>query len=146
VQGDDDVASDDVASDESENVVSDDDVYVESDDDVYVESEDEGEGKGLLSHALPDINSDSDSDSDNVEEKTTYEKLLKFDLFKDLCDIFDDESQIPYSKTHFDYYDKHYDAHYKQYEKDNNKLLDMYEAVDTMMLGLPYKVVTVDQR
>ena len=72
----------------------------------------------------------------------TYNELLEFELFKELCAIFKDKPENLYSKAHFEYYDKHYDAHCTKHGENNNKLLDIYEAVDTMMLGLPYEEVT----
>ena len=100
-----------------------------------VESDDESDDDGPLSHVI-------DVGDVTFEDPLSYVELQDFELFKELCDIFSGTPQNLYSVAHFNYYNEHYDAHYETYKDHNNKLLDMYKAVDTMMLGLPYEEVT----
>lgn len=106
-----------------------------SDDNASVDDE---SGDELASDAAAALRSHPiDVGEITLEDTKTYEGLLGSDLFKDLREIFGREPKVLYSEDHFNYYN----AHYEKYEDRNNKLLDMYQAVDTMMLGLPYQKV-----
>ena len=83
--------------------------------------------------------------------ETPYEDLKNFKLFREICQIFGVDLAKPnhqgeldklYSQNHFDFYnDEKYDELFKD---SNDELLDMYEAVDTMMVGLPYEIIYSD--
>jgi hypothetical protein len=84
--------------------------------------------------------------------KIPYKELLEFDLFKDICQILGGKPpEELYPEAHFNFYnDENYDALYKVHNDDNydalykvhnDEILDMYEAVDTMMVGLPCEII-----
>jgi hypothetical protein len=109
----------------------------DSDDDASVASDDDGPKP----HPITGIGAD-DVDVDVDVIKTPYEELLEFKLFQEICEILGGKPEELYSQKHFDFYnDENYDA---QFKGRNDELLDMYETVDTMMVGLPYEIIYSD--